>query len=1041
MAVNIGPKIGIDGEAEYRRQIQNIIQQTKTLKSEMQATASAWDKDTSAQKKNAQQREILNRQVQVQKERVAELQKMLDQSKAKYGENATETQRWQQAVNEATAELNRLEGELRNIPNSIQTMGSAMQSAGEKIKSVGDALMPLSAAAAAGLGASAKLAMDFEGAMAKVGTIADTTTVPVDQLRQSIIDLSNDTGISAKEIAENVYSAISAGQDTASAVDFVRASTQLATAGFADAGQSLDVLTTIMNAYGMSAEEVTSISDKLITTQNMGKTTVAELASSMGKVIPTANMYGVSLDDIASAYVTTTKNGIATAESTTYINGMLNELGKSGSKASDILKKRTGKTFKELMDSGKSLGDVLQILAEESAETGQSIGDMFGSQEAAKAAATLIQHAEDFDAALQAMGASAGATEQAYAKMADTAQHRLAVAMEQVKNTGIEVGSTLLTTLAPVLEDVGQDIQKATTWFNNLDESQQKLIVEFGLVVAAAGPLLSTLGTIVTAGGTIVTSIGGAVASFTALEGAATAAGAAAGTFGMALGPLAIAIGAVGAAILITNANAQEMPEAFNALSSSMSETQAAIDAVKKSNDELAASMSQTVETFSTSSAPLEYWREQLNSCFDSSGHLKEGMEEVAEYALGQLNEAMGTDYSSEFIRQGGDCTEALNEINGAIDANIEKLKERSLIKAFGDEYAAALKNQTDAAAALKSAENDVKTAMDQHTQAQLDLVAAQKQDNRGEGMNGAIAQAAGIEREYAAAVTETSEAYANASEEAAKAQANVDSLVKAMDLMSHGKIDEAAEAYAKAGTEAQQAGEKAKTAAQESLVEWQKLQDEKINPPEIDQAQAEANAKTTTDTMQSHFDSNKFTGYVDKVDGGDTAAQTAHSSMDGIIKQPMNGTVGSVSGATEAAASAQSEMQSFMDRHPIVAKVIRTVSDSGGSGARYSERAEGGFIRQQQVALIGEDGPEVIIPLSAGKRARAMDLFGQTAAILGVGARAYLPSGESTTTTTNMGGININVYGTEGQSVNELAQEVADIVQRQVDSKGAVWG
>jgi uncharacterized protein YlxW (UPF0749 family) len=37
MAVNIGPKIGIDGEAEYRKQINNIIQSTKTLKSEYQA--------------------------------------------------------------------------------------------------------------------------------------------------------------------------------------------------------------------------------------------------------------------------------------------------------------------------------------------------------------------------------------------------------------------------------------------------------------------------------------------------------------------------------------------------------------------------------------------------------------------------------------------------------------------------------------------------------------------------------------------------------------------------------------------------------------------------------------------------------------------------------------------------------------------------------------------------------------------------------------------------------------------------------------------
>lgn len=1039
MSVNIGPKIGIEGEAQYRKAIQDIIQSQKTLKSEMQATASAWDKDTSAQKKNAEQRKNLEKQIDLQKQRLKELENMLQQSQAKYGENAQQTQKWQQAVNEATAELNRLEGELRNIPNSLQTMGESMKSAGEKIKGVGDALMPISAAAAAGLGASAKLAMDFESAMAKVSTIADTTTVPVDQLRQSILDLSNDTGISAKEIAENVYSAISAGQDTASAVDFVRTSTQLATAGFADAGQSLDVLTTILNAYGMSADQAASVSDKLIMTQNMGKTTVAELASSMGKVIPTANMYGVSLDDIASAYVTTTKNGISTAESTTYINGMLNELGKSGSKASDILKKRTGKSFKELTDSGKDLGEILQILADESTETGKSIGDMFGSQEAAKAAATLIQHAEDFDDALQAMQGSAGATEQAYDKMADTAQHKLKVAMEQVKNTGIDVGSTLMTTLAPVLEDVGQDISALTQWFNGLDDSQKKLIVEFGLVVAAAAPLISTFGTLVTAGGTMVTGIGNMVASFTAAEGAAGASAVAMGGLTATLGPLAIALGAVAAVMIATGATVQEMPPELQALQESMGNTKTAIDAVKQANEDLAASMATNVDKINTSGTTLEYWKGQLNGCFDSAGHLKEGMEEVAEYAITQLNEAMGTDFSTEFVRQGGDCTKALEEINGAIDANIQKLKEQALQQAFASEYAAALKAQADAAAAVKQAESDVTTAIDGHTQAQLDLVAAQKQDNRGEGMNGAIAKAVGIEQSYAQAVTETSDAYRLATEEAAKADAAVAALESTMDMLSHGKVDEAAEAYANAGTNAEKAGEKAKQAADESLAHWKELSKEKIQPPEIDQEAAAQNADTTTNTMQGEFDKNKFTGYVEKVDGGDAAAQTAHGSMKGVVEQPMQGKIDRVDGADAAARSAWSTMKSFFTNNPITVAIKGVVTS--GTGNRYSERAEGGFIREQQVALIGEDGPEVIIPLSASKRTRAMELFGQTAAILGAGAQAYLPAVGSSSTTTNMGGVNINVYGAEGQDVHELAQEVADIVQRQVDSKGAVWG
>ena len=54
MAVNIGPKIGIDGEKEYRNQLNNIIQQTKTLGSEMKALSQQFDKSGNSMKANKQ---------------------------------------------------------------------------------------------------------------------------------------------------------------------------------------------------------------------------------------------------------------------------------------------------------------------------------------------------------------------------------------------------------------------------------------------------------------------------------------------------------------------------------------------------------------------------------------------------------------------------------------------------------------------------------------------------------------------------------------------------------------------------------------------------------------------------------------------------------------------------------------------------------------------------------------------------------------------------------------------------------------------------
>ena len=168
----------------------------------------------------------------------------------------------------------------------------------------------------------------YETALAKVSTIADTQAVPLEKFSHEILALSNSTGVAATAIAEDVYNAISAGQASGDAVNFVTNSTMLAKAGFAETSQTLDVLTTILNAYGMSADKVGTVSDMLVQIQNKGKVTVGELSSVMGKIIPTANSYNVSLEQLGATYAIMTSKGTTAAETTTYANSMLNEMGK-----------------------------------------------------------------------------------------------------------------------------------------------------------------------------------------------------------------------------------------------------------------------------------------------------------------------------------------------------------------------------------------------------------------------------------------------------------------------------------------------------------------------------------------------------------------------------------------------------------------------------------------------------------------------------------------------------------------------------------------
>lgn len=495
--------------------ISTLDASAKKNESSFELMKSQWDKNTSSAKKLKDEQKYLTEQGETYQKKVGLVKEELKLLENAEGDNKKAIEEKKAALNEAEASLNEYKSRLKEVNEqlkfgkaSIEEYAEKVQKSGEKVKDAGSGMTkkvtaPILAAGAA----SAKMAMDFEDSMAKVSTIADATEVPMDEMQKAILDLSNQTSISSEEIAQNVYDSISAGQKTGDAVNFVSNSTKLAKAGFADAGAALDVLTTIMNAYGLKASEVTNVSDMLIQTQNLGKTTVADLASAMGKVIPTANAYGVSLDELCAGYAIMTANGVATAESTTYMNGMLNELGKSGTTVSETLKEKTGKTFKELMDSGMSLSDVLEIISDAATENNKSFGDMWSSSEAGKAGMILLgDSAGNFNGVLEQMQNSAGATNTAFEKL-DTNSTKIKKATNELKNDAIDLGTTLMEKLAPIIENIAEKISQFTEWFNGLSESEKQMIIQIGLIVAAIGPLLIVLGTVVSSGAKIIGGI------------------------------------------------------------------------------------------------------------------------------------------------------------------------------------------------------------------------------------------------------------------------------------------------------------------------------------------------------------------------------------------------------------------------------------------------------------------------------------------------------------------------------------------------------
>lgn len=296
-------------------------------------------------------------------------------------------------------------------------------------------------------------AAQFETSTAMVATIADTSQKSLSSISKEVRGYSNETGEAASDMAEATYQAISASINTADAAAFAGTATKLAVGGFTSATTAVDVLTTAINAYGLAASDATQLSDYLITTQNLGKTSVDQLAQSVGKVIPLASAYNVQMDNLSSAYAVLTANGIATAESGTYLKSMLNELGDTGSGVSEVLLNSTGKTFAQLMEQGYSLGDVMAMLGDAVDGDSTAFNALWSSTEAGIGALSLFNAGADkYNSVLDSMRTSAGATEKAYSTMADTTDKSKQRMENSFNNLKISVGDVLNPALTQVYE-------------------------------------------------------------------------------------------------------------------------------------------------------------------------------------------------------------------------------------------------------------------------------------------------------------------------------------------------------------------------------------------------------------------------------------------------------------------------------------------------------------------------------------------------------------------------------------------------------------
>lgn len=266
---DIGPRISVEGESEYRKQMQRIVQQQKEYSAELSSTTAALGRNSSAQERSSAVGKILKKQIQNQKDAISAQNLMLQKAVAEYGEASVEASKFRTSIYKTNAELQTLKSRLSDAENGLGEFSDQTRTSGDD----------LAASVTAGT-LAAKAYETIGSALLSAGKKVVEAGVSYNaQLEQYQTALTNMLG--SASAAENALEQIK--QDAArtpfDTAGLVKANELLISTGV-DADSSRKVILALgdaVSATGGGNEELSRMAQNLQQIKNAGKATAADI--------------------------------------------------------------------------------------------------------------------------------------------------------------------------------------------------------------------------------------------------------------------------------------------------------------------------------------------------------------------------------------------------------------------------------------------------------------------------------------------------------------------------------------------------------------------------------------------------------------------------------------------------------------------------------------------------------------------------------------------------------------------------------------------
>ena len=370
-------------------------------------------------------------------------------------------------------------------------MAKAQTRAGKFAAAAGAAAKAASGPLTMGLlavgGAAVKAATDFDDSMTKIESLVGIAGAEVDAMKESVRDLSGQTAQAPAKLADAMFFIQSAGLRGATAMETLEASAKAAAVGLGDVTEIADLATSALNAYGEENLSAVDATDVLTAAVREGKLEASELAGSMGRVLPIASAMGVRFDEVGAAFAALSRTGTNAAEAATQVRGILSSLLRPTKQAEEALT-GMGLSSEGLRRQIKEEGllATLQTLAEEFDGNAAASASVFGNIRALSGVMDLMgENVATTEAIFANMTDTTGTLDDAFAVVSDTAGFKFRQALADIQEALVGIGERAI----PIVMTMMEGVRSMVGAFQALPTPVKLAAAAVAAFVVASGPI------------------------------------------------------------------------------------------------------------------------------------------------------------------------------------------------------------------------------------------------------------------------------------------------------------------------------------------------------------------------------------------------------------------------------------------------------------------------------------------------------------------------------------------------------------------------